>query len=73
MQDKSDPGHGNTVASWTTVIILMIATAIGAVFFFLDMPAIVWAATALALAGLVVGYILRKRGFGALGSATESN
>lgn len=70
MQDKSDPGHGNTVASWATVIIIMVATAVGTFFFFLDVAAMVWASAALAMVGVVVGYILRKRG---LGSAPRSS
>ena len=72
MQDKSDPGHGNTLASWTTVTVLMVASAIGTVFFFLDMPIVVWAAVALAVVGLLIGYLLRKRGFGAISNPANS-
>ncbi|MEY3028894.1 MAG: hypothetical protein RL198_291 [Actinomycetota bacterium] len=73
MQDKSDPGHGNTVASWTTVIVLMVATAIGTFFFFLDMPVMVWASAGLGAVGLLVGYVLRKRGLGAINSSSTTH
>ena len=72
MQDKSDPGHGNTLASWTTVTVLMVASAIGTVFFFLDMPIVVWGSVALAVVGLLTGYVLRKRGYGAVSNPANS-
>lgn len=71
MQDKSDPGHGNTVASWVTVIVIMVATAVGTFFFFLDVAAMVWASVVLAVVGLGTGYVLRKRGLGAAASSSE--
>lgn len=63
--DANDPGHGHTVAAWTAVTIIMIATTVGTVFFFLDIPLMVWASAGFALAGVVVGYILRQMGYGA--------
>ena len=72
MQDKSDPGHGNTLASWTTVTVLMVASAIGTVFFLLDMPIVVWGSVALAVVGLLTGYVLRKRGYGAVSNPANS-
>ena len=37
-QNSTDPGHGNSVASWTTVIIVIVAFCIGTLFFWLDVP-----------------------------------
>lgn len=62
--DANDPGHGHTVAAWTAVTIILIATSFGAVFFFFDMPLLVWASVAFAAAGAVVGWILRQMGYG---------
>ena len=62
--DANDPGHGHTIAAWTAVTIMMVATAIGAVFFFLDMPLMVWISAGLVLVGLIVGYVLRQMGYG---------
>ena len=63
-QDANDPGHGHTIAAWTAVTIIMVATAIGTVFFFLDIPLMVWISVGLALVGLIVGYVLRQMGYG---------
>jgi len=62
--DANDPGHGHTIAAWTAVTIIMVATAIGTVFFFLDIPLMVWISVGLALVGLIVGYVLRQMGYG---------
>ena len=62
--DANDPGHGHTVAAWTAVTIIILATTVGTVFFFLDMPVFVWASAAVALGGVVVGYVLRQMGYG---------
>ncbi len=73
MSNQNDPGHGNSVASWTTVIIIMVAAAFGTLFFWLEMPDLVYASAGLAVVGLVVGWILRKAGFGVGGSKTKSH
>ena len=62
--DANDPGHGHTIAAWTAVTIIMVATAIGTVFFFLDIPLMVWLSAGLALLGVIVGYVLRQMGYG---------
>lgn len=62
--DANDPGHGHTVAAWTAVTIILIATTVGTVFFFFDMPLLVWASAALAAAGVLAGWILRQMGYG---------
>jgi len=62
--DANDPGHGHTIAAWTAVTIIIVATTIGTVFFFLDIPLMVWISAGLALVGLIVGYVLRQMGYG---------
>jgi hypothetical protein len=62
--DANDPGHGHTVAAWTAVTIILIATTVGTVFFFFDMPLLVWVSAAVAAAGVLVGWILRQMGYG---------
>lgn len=73
MTQQAEPGHGNSVAAWTTVTILLIATAVGTLFFFLDEPIMVWASTAVGLLGIVAGYVLRKMGYGVGGKHTKSH
>jgi hypothetical protein len=60
----ADPGHGHSPAAWTAVIIMLVAIAIGTVAFFLDVPWLVWACVALAVVGLIVGWVLAKAGYG---------
>jgi len=63
-----DPGHGHSPAAWTAVVIMLIAVSIGTFFFFMDMPVFVWAAAGLLLIGLLVGWIMKRAGYGVGGS-----
>lgn len=63
----ADPGHGNSPAAWTAVVIMLVAIVIGTVFFFLDVPVMVWASVGLLVVGLLVGWILAKAGYGVNG------
>jgi hypothetical protein len=51
---------------------MLIALTIGTVFFFLEMPLMVWLSVVLLVIGLVVGYIMTKAGYGVGGSKTVS-
>jgi hypothetical protein len=62
--DTSDPGHGNSPAAWTAVIIMLVAFAIGTIAFCFDLPLLVWSAAGLAVVGLIVGWILARVGYG---------
>lgn len=66
--ESVEPGHGHSPAAWTAVIIMLVAFAIGAVAFFLDAPAVVWASAGLAVVGLIVGWIMKRAGYGVGGS-----
>lgn len=70
-ENQTEPGHGDSVAAWTTVIIIIAAFAIGTLFFWLDIAALVWASAGLALVGLAVGIYLRKAGYGVGGSKSK--
>lgn len=62
--DPSDPGHGHSAAAWTAVIIMLAAFAIGTTAFFFDLVWLVWASFGLLIAGVIVGYVLSKVGYG---------
>jgi hypothetical protein len=62
--DDSDPGHGNSPASWTAVIIMLVAFTIGTGAFILDLPIVVWASAGLLLIGALSGLVLKKLGYG---------
>jgi hypothetical protein len=70
-ENQIEPGHGDSVAAWTTVIIIIVAFALGTLFFWLDIAALVWASAALALAGVGVGLYLKKAGYGVGGSKSK--
>ena len=59
-----DPGHGNSRAAWVSVVVMLIAVALGTLFFFLDMPALVWASAGLLLVGAILWPILQRAGLG---------
>jgi hypothetical protein len=62
--DPSDPGHGHSPAAWTAVIIMLAAFTIGTTAFFFAMVWLVWASFGLLIAGVIVGYVLSKVGYG---------
>ena len=62
-----DPGHGDSPAAWTAVIVMLIGFAAGTVFFFLHMHVAVWICAAVVALGWVLGYILSKLGYGVNG------
>ena len=62
-----DPGHGHSPAAWTAVVIMLLAVTLGTVFYWFDMPALVWASAALLVVGALVGWGMAKAGYGAKG------
>lgn len=62
-----DPGHGDSPAAWTAVIVMLLGIAAGAVFFFLNMPVLVWVSAGIVLLGVLLGLILAKAGYGVNG------
>lgn len=76
MSDKAnlpvgDPGHGDSVASWAAVITIMVAFAVGTLAFWFEQPTVVWASAGLAVAGVVLGIILKRAGYGVNGSKSK--
>lgn len=62
--NHNDGGHGDSVASWTAVIIIMIAFTIGTFALWFNMPGIVVASAVLSVLGIVVGVVLSRMGYG---------
>jgi hypothetical protein len=58
------PGHGNSPAAWTAVIIMIVAVAIGTFAFWFALVWLVWAAAGLLIVGAIVGLVLKLAGFG---------
>jgi hypothetical protein len=70
-ENQTNHGHGDSVAAWVTVSIIIVAFAIGTLFFWLDNPPVVYASAGLAAFGLVAGLYLKKAGFGVGGSKSK--
>lgn len=62
-----DPGHGDSPAAWTAVVVMLLGIAAGTVFFFLQMPTLVWVCVGVVALGLILGGILAKAGYGVKG------
>jgi hypothetical protein len=67
----SEPGHGDSLASWTTVIIIMIATAIGTLAFWFNLAVVVWISAGVALAAIPLGIFLKRAGYGVGGEKSQ--
>ena len=63
-----DPGHGHSPAAWTAVVIMLLAVTLGTLFYWFDMPALVWASAGLLVVGAIVGWVMARAGYGVNGS-----
>ena len=64
MSTETEPGHGNSPAAWTAVVIMLVGIAGGTLAFWLDVAWLVWASAGVVLLGLIVGVVLAKAGYG---------
>ena len=65
---ESEPGHGNSPAAWTAVIIMLVGFTIGTVAFFFDLPWVVVASAGIVVIGAITGWALSKAGYGVGGA-----
>jgi hypothetical protein len=63
-EDSDDPGHGDSVAAWTAVIIVVIASIVATVAYYVGNTDYLYASAGLAVFGVVAGFVLSKIGFG---------
>ena len=70
--DSTELGHGHSPAAWTAVVVMLVAIALGTLFFVLEMPVMVFASAGLLLLGGIIGLIMAKAGYGAYGDKTLS-
>jgi len=60
----SEVGHGNTVAAWVAVAIIMAAFIIGGIAVMVGAWPLFWASVVLAFVGGAAGKVLQMMGFG---------
>ena len=68
----NDGGHGDSIAAWTSVTIIMVAFAIGTAGVWFANETLIWGSVALAAVGIVAGPVLSKLGFGVHGKKSNN-
>jgi hypothetical protein len=63
----NDPGHGDSIAAWVAVIIIIIASGVATWAYYFDYIEIVWISGAVTLLGVAAGVVLAKMGYGIKG------
>jgi hypothetical protein len=63
-EHANEPGHGDSIAAWAAVIIIIIASAAGTLAFWFEQYNLVWASGVLAIVGVAVGIVLARLGYG---------
>jgi hypothetical protein len=69
---NSEPGHGDSLAAWVTVSVVIVAFSLGTLFFWFDQAVLVWASAGLALVGPIAGWYLKRAGYGVGGSKSKN-
>ncbi len=62
-----EPGHGDSPAAWTAVILMLVAIAVGTAAFYFSVVWLVWVSAGVTALGPVVGAIMAKAGYGVHG------
>lgn len=62
-----DPGHGDSPAAWTAVIVMLLGIAVGTVALFINQPLLVWISVGVVVVGAILGWVLSKAGYGVKG------
>ena len=70
--DSTEPGHGDSLAAWVTVSVVIVAFALGTLFFWLDLAFLVWASAGLAVLGPIAGWYFKRAGYGVGGSKSKN-
>ena len=71
-ENSMEPGHGDSLAAWVTVSVIIVAFALGTLFFWFDQAILVWASAGLAVAGLGADWYLKRAGYGVGGSKSKN-
>ena len=72
MAEVPHTDHGNSVAAWTAVTIVMVASCVGAVGVLISAPWLFWVGVALVFVGIASGKVLQMMGFGIKRELTNS-
>ncbi|MDQ4489630.1 HGxxPAAW family protein [Sinomonas sp. ASV486] len=67
-----DLGHGNSPAAWTCVFIMMLGSIVSCIAFAIANTPVFWAGIVVIAIGLVVGWAMRRAGYGVGGSKLKN-
>ena len=70
--NSTESGHGDSLAAWVSVSVVIVAFALGTLFFWLDLALLVWASAGMAVLGPFAGWYLKRAGYGVGGSKSKS-
>lgn len=73
MAEHDDDGHGNSVAAWAMVGILLVASAVMSLAVIFPSVPLFIGGVVLAVVGLVVGKVLALAGYGVDGAISRSD
>jgi hypothetical protein len=66
-------GHGNSPAAWTCVIVMLVGALIASIAFVIASTPIFIAGAIVMLLGLILGFAMRKAGYGVGGSKLKNS
>lgn len=68
-----DLGHGNSPAAWTCVIVMLIGALVASIAYVIGSTPIFIAGGVVMVLGLIIGFVLRKAGYGVGGSKLKNS
>jgi len=66
-EHPNEPGHGDSIAAWVAVIIIIIASGVATWAYYFDMFVLVWASGVVVVLGVISGVVLARLGYGIKG------
>ena len=70
-EHQDEPGHGNSVAAWTAVIVAIIGVTAVTLGVLINMMTLTWIGTALTVISIPLGPIMAKLGYGVAGKSSK--
>jgi membrane protein YdbS with pleckstrin-like domain len=66
-EHPNEPGHGDSIAAWVAVIIIIVASGVATWAYYFDMFELVWASGVVVVLGVISGVVLARLGYGIKG------
>lgn len=68
---QDEPGHGNSIAAWTAVIVSIVGVAILTWGYMVQSDVLMYVGGAVTVLSIVVGPVLSKLGYGVAGKSSK--